>query len=261
MVEILDQAVSVRQILSYRTCQARAFAIETGQYQPEIKHREDLMKSFIGAALAGDSAFKRFKEEYKMEIYSSKKPNGLLKDFQIAESIVNVIKEDEFLSNAFFGEFNVHVSGKIGRAVVESEISYLNAKKGLIIDLALLTGLFNKKFNQELNMEVYQVVDDIVNEYAMIAWVNGYLAKTTFNVEFYNYILALSKEMIPEKELISISPNLLAESKEKFLEILDTYIKITNGVIDPIACGHCDYCKANKKIQHSVSVEHLLGWE
>lgn len=253
--------VSLDTLMNYRTCPSRAAAIEGGQFYDQKKDKQWLIKEYVLTSLKGGRELDDFKNTYKEILFATKKPNQLLKDYQIADTMSEILKADPYLMEAYSGENDVVVKSEIRNVIIESRLDSINVSKSTIVTLAVMTGLYNLKYNSTFNQEIPQLADDILTgNLDMLAWTNSYLAKKTFNKDFFNFIMAVSKENTPDKELVFISDDLLNQGKEKLLETLDYYLQVKEDGLVPQGCGKCDYCRANKMIEHSVTVEDLLGW-
>lgn len=253
------RTVSIDALLEYKSCQARALAMELGEYVDSKKVKNELIRGYILASLDDPQRLEAFKEEHKEIMFASKKPFGLLKEFQIADTIAETIKADQFLMKVFSGEHQVNLGTQIRNVVITNSIDSIDKERGTVVMLAVLTGLANLKYNHRLGKEISQLADEMLEHGILRSWFSNYLAKQEYGKDFYNYYIALSKENTPEKELVRITSELLEARKDEFLELLDLYVNIHAGNAPAINCGHCEYCKSHKLIEHSVTVEELVG--
>lgn len=75
------------------------------------------------------------------------------------------------------------------------------------------------------------------------------------------YLIAVSKEKTPDHAIIDLTdveqyPRIDAEL-QKIAENLPRIIQVKTGVIPPIRCEHCDYCRATKKVDKIVHYTEL----
>ena len=68
-------------------------------------------------------------------MYSSRKPYGLLKDFQIAEQMIQRLKEEPAFINLYKGEKEVIVTGQIENVDWKGKIDCLNLEDGYFVDI------------------------------------------------------------------------------------------------------------------------------
>ena len=62
------------------------------------------------------------------------------------------------------------------------------------------------------------------------------------------YLLAVTKEKVPDVKLIHIPDEVLQTALEMVKAKIGRYQLIKQGDVEPIRCEHCDYCKSTKII-------------
>ena len=62
------------------------------------------------------------------------------------------------------------------------------------------------------------------------------------------YIVAVTKEKVPDIKLLQIPQHILDAALKLVEAKIDRFDLIKQGEVEPIRCGHCDYCKMTKKI-------------
>lgn len=77
--------------------------------------------------------------------------------------------------------------------------------------------------------------------------------------EFRPIIVAVSKEEVPDKEVIRIDEEWLKEGLEEVKETIKEVWDVVQHKAEPIACGHCDYCRSQKKLNSIVTLNNLIG--
>lgn len=60
------------------------------------------------------------------------------------------------------------------------------------------------------------------------------------------YIAAVTKEKVPDIKVIQIPQHILDAAYKLVEAKIDRFDLIKSGDVEPIRCGHCDYCKATK---------------
>ena len=73
------------------------------------------------------------------------------------------------------------------------------------------------------------------------------------------YIAAVSKEKVPNIEIIQVEQNLLDEALAEVESNTHKVLMLKNKEIEPIRCGFCDYCKHTKVLESPVLSSDLLG--
>ena len=77
--------------------------------------------------------------------------------------------------------------------------------------------------------------------------------------EFRPLIVAVSKENVPDKDILKIDEDWLVEGlgnlKADIVEVWD----VIQGKQKPKSCGRCDYCRSQKKLNAVISLNDLIG--
>lgn len=79
------QYMSTSQYKSFLKCEAAALAKLKGEWTPTSDPKALLVGNYVHSYFESQEVHEAFKEENKSKMFSSRKPYGLLKDFQIAE--------------------------------------------------------------------------------------------------------------------------------------------------------------------------------
>lgn len=58
----------------------------------------------------------------------------------------------------------------------------------------------------------------------------------------------MTKEKISERALLNIPQEDMDAKLEEIKEYLPRLQKLKNGELEPISCGHCQYCKSKSKV-------------
>ena len=81
----------------------------------------------------------------------------------------------------------------------------------------------------------------------------------TFGVWCEPYIVAVSKQDIPDKQVFSIPENRLSEA-QLLIEREQPHIEdVRQGRVEPARCERCEYCRLTKKLGEIVSMDDLIG--
>ncbi len=76
------------------------------------------------------------------------------------------------------------------------------------------------------------------------------LIRQTTGLDGQHHLLAVTKEEIPDVAAISFTDEILDNALEIIKEYAPRYAGIKNGLVQPVACGTCDYCKQTKQLDH-----------
>ena len=72
-------------------------------------------------------------------------------------------------------------------------------------------------------------------------------------------IVAVSKEKVPDREILKVDEEWLAQGLERLRADIVEVWDVINGKREPKKCGHCDYCRSQKRLGVVVSLDDLIG--
>lgn len=232
--------MSVSQFKSFEKCETGALAEIMGEYERE-KTTALLVGSYVDAHF-----------ENSLHLFKANNPdlftkNGELKaPYKQAEYIINRIERDPFFMEQMSGETQRIMTGNIEGVPVRIKMDVLHKDK--IIDLKVMRDfspmwkdgqkmLFIQAWGYDLQGAVYQAVEGN-------------------NKPFY--IVAATKENEPDIGAFEIPQEILDERLNYFKGMVTRYADIKKGLIEPIRCEHCDYCKLTKKLTGFVDIRELI---
>ena len=232
--------MSVSQFKDFEHCEAMAMASITGEWQRE-KGVALLVGSYVDAYFEG--SLDQFKEE-NPEIFTIK--GGLKSNFAQAEQIIERLEKDDFLMAHMTGRKQVICTGEIENVPVKIKIDVLHDDK--IVDLKVMKDFapiwkdgqrmtFIQAWGYDLQGAVYQAIEG--NNKPFI-------------------IAGATKEKEPDIGLFEIPQEFLTERLNYFKGMVTRYADIKKGLIEPIRCEHCDYCKSTKKLTRLIDMCDLI---
>lgn len=238
--------MSVSQLKQFCKCEACAMALLKGEYkEPD----EDclLIGSYVHDAVESPEALERFKAE-KPQIFSSKGPTkGELKsDYKNADRMVQTLRDDELCSMMLQGMNEQIVTAELFGVMWKAKIDILAPDEGRIVDLKTVKSIRERYYNAEkgryesfveaygycLQMAVYSELERI------------YSARTE---RLEPYIVAVSKEDIPDKAVICFDEQTMEEQLEIVRLKLSRVLAVKEGREAPKRCGKCRYCRKTGK--------------
>ena len=83
------------------------------------------------------------------------------------------------------------------------------------------------------------------------------LIKQQFKVDLVPYIIAVTKEDIPDKAVIRIDKGYTDNKLQEMEFYTERFQAIKEGKVEPVGCGSCDYCKSVNKISRILSLSDL----
>jgi hypothetical protein len=252
----------IGSVYSNDACEAAALADAKGEI--ERKPTTAMMiGSYVDEALTGD--LEKFKAEHP-EIFSSRGATaGQLKSEYIqAEAMVERARKDEtFMAYVDGGDHQVIMTGDIEGVPFKIKIDHvarLNGESVAIVDLKTVRSMdetfrvpdsgefitWVEKWNYDLQGAVYQFI---------------YAQNTGLRLPFY--IAAISKDKDsagvphPRLKIIQVPQTKLDERLSEVKQNIKKVQMIKSGEIEPVHCGHCDYC-ADKLPCSVISMDELI---
>lgn len=72
-------------------------------------------------------------------------------------------------------------------------------------------------------------------------------------------IAGVSKEDVPDIELLEVPESYLRTALAEVEASMPGILEVKNGLVEPIGCGYCDYCKERKVLTEVIPFYDLLG--
>ncbi len=256
------------QFKRFMECEYEALAMVKGEYS-KPKTTALLIGSYV------DAHFSNELEEFKMKNPEIFKKDGTLKsEFEKAEEIIRVYEEDELCKKYWSGDTQAIMTGVIAGVPFKIKVdSYFPGK--LIVDGKVMKDMepvwvemsdpeghkYNVKKNfwdaygYQIEGAIYQ---EIVNQNERNPESPYFISKDAPKLPFV--LNVVTKETIPNKELIRIDQDILDDALNIVIENAPRFDKIKKGEIEPTKCGHCDWCRMNKKLTGVKSVRSLENY-
>ncbi len=209
-----------------------------------------LVGSYVDAYL--DDSLHEFKIN-NPQIFTQK--GDLRAEFKKAEEIIQFAEQDRFFISYVRGngDSQVIVSGEIGGYPWKGKIDRLH--KGLAIVDAKVMASIRDKIWIDLTREKMNFIDAY-----------GYINQAAIYQELYYqtsgerlpfFIGAITKEKVPDKEIIHIPDDAMKEAISE-IEINIPYIaQVKNGTLPAVHCGVCDYCRSVRKLEYTVEFDYI----
>lgn len=232
--------MGVSQFKAFGQCEAAALAEIKGQWQ-QPKTTALLVGSYVDAYFEG--SLDLFKAE-NAEIFTQK---GELKaPYKQADEIIARVERDKFFMRFMDGEKQVIRTGEIDGVPIKIKIDVLHPK--MIVDLKVMKDFkpmwkdkqlltFAEAWGYDLQGAVYQAIEGSGKPFI---------------------IAGVTKEAVPDIALYKVPQEFMDERLKYFKSRLKHYADIKKGLIEPIRCEHCDYCKATKVLSQVVDLRELI---
>lgn len=241
------EAFSVSQYKLFKQCEAKALAKVNGEYR-QAESDAFLLGKYIHSWSEG--TLEQFKID-NPELFSSRgATKGQLKStYQVADKMIKTLSGDKVCMNFLQGEKEVIIQGELFGVKWRGMVDILNIKKGFFGDLKTTQGIY-KKYNGGLNF---------IEQYGYIEQMAVYreLIKQQFGVDLVPYIIAVTKEDIPDKAVIRIDKGYTDDKLKEMEFYVERFKGIKEGTVKPVGCGSCDYCKSVNKVSRILTLSDL----
>lgn len=258
--------MSVSRLKAFMQCEAKQLAIENGQWVDDRDNTALIFGNYVHSKFESEEVHQNFKEKYKGDLFSSRKPHGLLASYQLAEKVIDTLETDKLFNGLYHGGKNDRVVkeeiifGEIEGVPFKGKIDSINYSRGYIVDLKTMKSIQNLEWNDELRTKIPACVNNILTyKYHMQLGVYQELLRQMGNYTFKPFIVAVSKEKQPDKEIIEVTETWLSEGLKMAKNAIEELKPLIGGERKPKQCGSCDYCKSKKQLKEIISLDDLIG--
>lgn len=215
---------SVSQYKSFMSCEARAMAKISGEYERPVT-RALLVGSFVDSYFEGtlDTFMKN-----NPGIYTRRRE--LRSDFKRANQIIEIVKTDPKFMDSMSGEKQKIFTFEMFGVPWKIKLDSYNPGKA-ITDLKVVARMDKlPQWRYDIQGAVYQ---------------KGVEICTGDKLPFY--LAVVTKEKVLDRDIWQIPQSTLDFALRQVEENIGRYVDIKEGRIEPEHCGRCDYCKSIKK--------------
>ncbi len=239
--------MSVSQFKQFRRCEAMALAEIRGEYVRPVSTAM-LVGSYIDAYFTED--LDRFIEDHPEIISTRGATKGQLKsDFKQAEEIINRLLDDRFFQDFMGGIPQKVFTGEISGVPFKAKLDLLHEDR--IVDLKIVRD-FEDIWSPEDGRRVswirfwgYDIQGAIYQ--AITAQATG--ERLPF------YLAAATKETVMDKAVIEIADQVLKTRLAEVEAFAPGFQAIKLGLVEPVRCERCDYCKSTKVLTETTLYE------
>ena len=229
-------------------CEARALARLRGEWTEEPSTAM-LVGSFVDAFYEG--TLPQFKEKHP-EMYC--KNGELKKDFQKAIEICEITQKDAFFNKYMSGQKQIIMTAELFGAKwkIKMDSYHHNAA---IVDLKVVKDIHERFWVKDYGF----FINFILNwGYDFQGAIYQLVVEANTGKRLPFYIAAADKTKVPDKAVLKV-PQAFLESSLQFVESNVKRISdLKNGIIEPIRCEKCDYCKAIKVLTGLTEFDRLI---
>nr|WP_084133320.1 PD-(D/E)XK nuclease-like domain-containing protein [Enterococcus devriesei] len=248
------QFMSVSQLKSFLDCEAAELAKLKSDWEPDSDKKPLLVGNYVHSYFESTEAHKVFKAENKDKMFSSKKPHGLLKDFQIAEQMIARLKGEPAFQQIYQGEKEVILTGELFGVEWKGKIDCLNLENGYFVDIKTTKDIHEKKYD-----EYWGPQSNFIERYGYLIQMAVYreLLEQQYDKQFVPFIAAVSKQTPSDVALITLDESKMQSELSRVEQMIDHVQRVKMGEEAPEWCGTCDYCRAHKKITGFTNMNDL----
>lgn len=253
----------------YQQCQAKALAVDSGNWVEERDETPLLLGNYVHSYFESPEAHEKFLAENsdKLLAKTGKNKGNLKTDFVIGDKMIGSLKDDDGFNNLYHGysdddvQKEMIVFGEIEGVPVKGKLDSVNLSRGYFVDLKTMKSIYAEEYNAELRQRVPAAVNNILNfgYHGQLGLYRELLEQMT-GQKFRPLIVAVSKENVPDKDILKIDEEWLEEGLNKLKSDIVEVWNVIQGKQKPKECGHCDYCRSKKKLDAVVSLNDLIGW-
>ncbi|WEB74426.1 PD-(D/E)XK nuclease-like domain-containing protein [Streptococcus anginosus] len=251
----------------YKQCQAKAYSVDNGIWVEERDETPLLLGNYVHSYFESPEAHEKFMAENgnKLLAKTGKNKGNLKSDFIIGDKMIESLKDDDGFNRLYHGyssdkvEKEMIVCGEIEGVPVKGKLDSVNLSRGYFVDLKTMKSIYSEEWNADLRKRVPAAVNNILNfGYHGQLGLYRELLKQMTGREFRPLIVAVSKENVPDKDILKIDEDWLVEGlgnlKADIVEVWD----VIQGKQKPKKCGRCDYCRSQKKLNAVISLNDLI---
>jgi len=252
-LEAEREYISCSQYQNFLSCEAKAMAKINGLWIDEPS-KELLVGSYVHSWNEGTR--KEFIAEHP-EMFT--KQGTLRAEYQQADTMIAALENDEFCMATLEGEKEVTVAVEMFGIPWKVRFDVYNPGKHRAVDLKTTKSIHEKNWSDKIGAKVSFVETyDYLMRAAVYCEVER-LANGRPEGDWLDfYIVAVSKEDPPDKAIIKLTdPKRYQIELENIRQSLTRIKLVKSGILEPIRCEHCNYCRATKKVDRVIHYSDL----
>jgi hypothetical protein len=241
---------------NYMTCEAMAQAIEYQEWKPE-KPVAMQVGSYIHSHFESPQAKQKFISE-NPDMFL--KNGGLKSEYRQADEMIKALEDDPFCMMMLEGHSEYIMTAELFGLPWKIRIDKWNPDKRRIIDIKSTASINEKSWKDGIGKVSFIEQYDYMLRAAIYSEVVRQNIGDVEGNEGYcdYYIVAVSKENPPDKAVIKLTdPVRFSEELDKVEHCLDRIKLIKCGILHPIRCEKCQYCRSTKVLSKVVYYRDL----
>lgn len=178
-------------------------------------------------------------------------------DFINADKVIQALKDEPVFNDYYEGkdgdwvEKEMILTGELEGLAFKGKIDSINLTQRYFVDLKTMRSLASETWSPTLHQRVPQMVYNVIEyKYHLQMFIYQKLLEQMDLPFFTPYMVAVSKEEIPDKEIIVFDEELLETGEAVFYAHIQRVREVVEGLVPPKHCGECDYCKTIKHLEY-----------
>ncbi|MGW9128106.1 PD-(D/E)XK nuclease-like domain-containing protein [Paenibacillus chitinolyticus] len=244
--------MSNSQYKDFIDCEARAMAKLSGAWH-EPHNDALLVGSYVHAWAEG--TLDEFKKS-NPELFTNK--GELYAKYKNADQMIETLANDPFIMFLLQGEKERIITAEFAGVVWKAKLDVRNQEGERIVDLKTVRDIRGKHWDNDLRC------------YVSFVEAFGYLRQMALYSElerlyyghshwYESYIVAVSKEDPPDKEVIGMDTHRIEEELVEIERKMPQILDVKSGLVEPKRCGTCRYCRETKQLSKVVHYMDLLA--
>lgn len=259
--------MSCSQFQSFQSCEASTMARLRGEWEPDGNSDALFQGQYFHSYFEGVEAFTKFCDAGFDKIFKTKTTKsrgvevvGKYAPFERLDQMIDAVLADPFMQSMMQLPGNVEqfMVGEIGGIPWRMKMDKYCPNKHLIIDWKTSANLWELYYNPE-SKERQSFIEEY--GYMMRAAVYGEIERQNVGADTFPtfIILAVSKQDPPDKGAFCLNDDARwAYELEKVKAAIPRIQQLKEGHLAPRRCGHCEYCRATKKINRVLMYTDLM---
>lgn len=248
------QYMSVSQYKEFLECEASTLAKLRERWLPTRDIKALLVGNYVHSYFESPEAHKNFKKENEDRMFSKKKPHGLLKEFQVADQMIERLKKETAFRQLFQGKKEVILTGELFGIDWKSKIDCLNLDEGYFVDIKTTKDIYEKKYDPYWGPGA-----NFIERYGYLIQMAVYreLIEQKYEQNFVPFIAAVSKQTPCGVALITLDESKMMSELGRVEQNINHIQRVKMGEEAPVWCGKCEYCRFHKKITRFINMNDL----
>ncbi|HEM5142983.1 TPA: PD-(D/E)XK nuclease-like domain-containing protein [Streptococcus suis] len=262
------QWLSNSRFKAYMDCEAKAKAIDDKEWTDKRDDTALLVGNYVHSYFESEEAHANFVDANKTRMISSRgaTKGELKKEFQVAQNMIDALKDDKDFLPLYHGNPGDDVrkemilEGEIFGIKVKGKVDSINLTEGYFIDLKTMKTIRGLEWSDVERKKIPGAGANILGfRYDVQLGLYQELLRQMGYPNFVPFVVAVSKEDVPDKAVITIPQHFLDEGLQFFENNVERVAGIIAGKIKPKGCGNCDYCRSKRTLDRVINLDDLIA--